>query len=186
LLQPIGSAVQSIWNFPKPIVAAVNGPAVGAGAGLAMLCDIRVMDAEASMSFPFGQVGLSPDTAAAWSLSRYVSRGWAARLLMTGEAITADICEQIGLAEAVVPQGESVTSAVEIAFRIASTAPLATAAVKQQVRRSADLDFASALRIELDQQMATRRSADHAEGIDAFLSRRPPVFGGAEHSRGGT
>lgn len=173
-----GQSVRRVWDFPKPLVAAVNGLAIGAGAGLALLCDVRIIDAQASMSFPFARVGLSPDLGVAWTLPRNVGRGHASRLIMTGERVDAEECARIGLAEVTSEPGESVSEAMKIALQAAAMSPSALSTSKSVSRTTSSLGFSEALAVELDAQLHCRLSDDHREGVSAFLERRTPQFKG--------
>lgn len=176
VLAELGDIVNAIWEFPKPLLAAVNGSAVGAGAGLALLCDTRVIDPSATISFPFGRVGLTPDFGVSWTLPRLVGTGWAARLLFSGETVGASRCVEIGLAEELSLAGDSVAHAVALAEVMGSTSPAAAQATKALLRGTPHSGFNGSLDDELDAQLSARLSPDHAEGVAAFLEKRRPAF----------
>lgn len=177
-LTPVRSGVEAVWSFPKPLIAAVNGDAVGAGAALALLCDMRVMARNGRMIFSFARVGLSPDLAASWTLPRMIGRGRAARLLMTGEPIGAAECCRAGLVEQVTDDEVCQPEALRAAMAVAANSPTALVATKQVLRSTESSDFAHGLEIELRAQSVCRRSDDHREGIAAFLEKRSPRFAG--------
>jgi enoyl-CoA hydratase/carnithine racemase len=171
-------AVRSIWEFPKPLVAAVNGVAAAAGVGLALLCDLRIVDREARLGFPFAKVGLGPDLGVSWTLPRIVGPGHAARLLFSAAFIDADEAGRIGLADEVVDAGAAVSRAVSLCEEFATMAPLGLRLAKAGIHRSAEMSFASALQAEMMGQHIAAASADHEEGRAAFSEKRPPEFTG--------
>ncbi|MHB8736483.1 MAG: enoyl-CoA hydratase/isomerase family protein, partial [Terriglobales bacterium] len=172
-------AVRSIWELPKPVVAAVNGVAAAAGLGLALLCDLRIVDRGARLGFPFAKVGLGPDLGVSWTLPRIVGPSQAARLLFSAAFIDADEAARIGLADEVVDEGTAVSRAITQCEEFAALAPLGLHLAKAGLRRSAEMDFANALEAEMMGQHIAAASADHEEGRTAFSEKRPPHFTGA-------
>lgn len=174
-------ARQMIWDLldvPLPIVCAVNGPAVGLGASIALLCDVIVMAESASVADPHVRVGLVAGDGGtiAWPLA--VGPARAKQYLLTGDAVSAHEAERIGLVNEVVPDDEVDRVAMAFALRLASRPPLAVqhtkAAVNNWVKQTALASFDLATASEI----ATFRSDDHAEALAAMREKRPPHFTG--------
>ena len=171
--------VQAMRDLPKPIVGAINGIAAGAGASLAFACDIRIASEDASFLLAFGRVGLIPDSGATWLLPRLVGAAKAAELALTADAMTAEDAERFGLVARVVPAASLLEEARSLAARIAAGAPRALTLTKRALAASWDASFEEQLEIEAALQGEAGATADHAEGISAFLDRRPPRFSGS-------
>jgi 2-(1,2-epoxy-1,2-dihydrophenyl)acetyl-CoA isomerase len=170
--------IRAMRGLPKPIVAAVNGVAAGAGAALAFACDVRLAAEGASFVLAFGRVGLIPDSGATWLLPRLVGAAKATELALLNEPLTAADAERFGLVARVVPDERVVEEARAIAARLAAGAPRANALTKRALELGWDADFETQLETEADFQGVAGATADHAEGIAAFLERRPPRFTG--------
>ncbi len=170
--------VRAMRTLPKPIVAAVNGVAAGAGAALAFACDVRVAAEHASFVLAFGRVGLIPDSGATWLLPRLIGASKAMELALLDEPLSAVEAQRFGLVARVVPADELLAEAQAVAARLAAGAPRAIALTKQALERSWEAGFDDQLETEADLQGAAGATADHAEGIAAFLERRPPRFTG--------
>lgn len=170
--------VLSVATMPKPVVAAVNGPAAGAGASLAFACDFRVMADTASYTLAFAGIGLTADTGASWTLPRLVGRAKAAELLMLPGGISAAQALELALATRVVPADELATEAAEFAERLAAGPTVAYAAIKRSLAYSASHDLAASLAFEDEMQQVAGTSADHRAAVDSFLAKQPPVFSG--------
>jgi len=170
--------ILAMRRLDKPIVGAINGVAAGAGASLAFACDIRVAAEEARFVLAFGRVGLVPDSGATWFLPRLVGPAKAAELALTGDPLTAAEAERFGLVAAVVPGGSLLDTARALAIRLAAGAPRAVALTKRALNRSLETDLASALEYEAEVQGIAGRTADHAEGVRAFVDKREPRFTG--------
>jgi len=162
---------------PKPVVAAVEGYAYGAGMSLALLCDQVVAAADAKFCCSFGKVGLMPDMAALWTVPQRVGAGWARRLLMLAEEIDGATAGRIGLADQVTGPGAALDAALQLAGRFADAAPLPQAFIKAALARGPQ-PLETLLAQEADGQALLFNSADFAEGRDAFLQKRRPVFTG--------
>lgn len=183
---PLGVEVRERYNpiiramraLPKPIVAAVNGVAAGAGASLAMACDIRIASESASFALAFGRVGLVPDSGATWLLPRLVGVTRAAELALLGDSVPAAEALRLGLVGRVVPAEELATEARSVAARLAAGAPRAMALTKRALNAAWSHDLDAALDYEAHLQDLAGRTKDHAEGIAAFLEKRPPRFTG--------
>ena len=172
---PIISAMRSL---DQPIVGAINGVAAGAGASLALACDVRVAAEDASFALAFGRIGLVPDSGATWFLPRLVGPAKAAELALVGTPLSAADAERFGLVAKVVPAEALAGEARAIATRLAGLAPIALAQTKRALERSWSLDLDAALEEEAWRQGIAGATADHAEGIAAFVEKRPPVFRG--------
>ncbi|MGQ0481938.1 MAG: enoyl-CoA hydratase/isomerase family protein [Pseudonocardia sp.] len=175
-ITPVMDTVRACWEFPKPLIAAVNGVAAGAGAGLALVCDVRYASTEARFGFPFVKVGLGPDYGVSYTLPRLVGPGQAARLMYSARYVDAAEALRIGLVEEVFPADELLDGAVGLAAEIAAVAPLGVRLSKQALRRSASIDFATAITTEIAAQFLATQTEDHLEGATAFAEKRPPVF----------
>lgn len=183
---PLGVEVRERYNpiiramraLPKPIVAAINGVAAGAGASLAMACDVRVASEAASFALAFGRVGLVPDSGATWFLPRLVGSARAAEIALLGDPIGAADALRIGLVGRVVPADQLATEARTVAERLASGAPKAIALTKRALINTWERDLDSALDAEAHLQDIAGRTRDHAEGLTAFMEKRPPRFTG--------
>ena len=169
--------VNFIAEMRKPVIAAVNGPAAGAGACLALACDLRLASEHATIGFGFLRVGLHPDWGGSYFLPRLLGPALAAELLYTGEMINAERSERMGLFNRVVAHAELDAAARTLAGQIAA-GPVATVIdTKRTLRRSYDSTLAEVLEQETQAQLKAFRSADFREGINSFLEKRAPRFG---------
>ena len=170
--------ILAMRRLEKPIVGAINGIAAGAGASLAFACDVRIAAEGASFLLAFGRVGLVPDSGATWLLPRLVGAAKAAELALTGEALSAADAERLGLVARVVPAESVVTEAQAMAARLGSMAPRAVALTKRALESSWTASLEDQLELEAELQGIAGATTDHAEGIAAFLEKRPPRFTG--------
>lgn len=170
--------VLAMRRLSKPIVAAVNGVAAGAGASLAFACDLRIAAEGASFVLAFGRLGLVPDSGASWFLPRLVGAAHAAELLYLPDPLSAADALRIGLVSRVVPGDALMVEAGGMAARLAAGAPKALALTKRAIDRSLEVGLAEALDHEASLQGIAGRTADHAEGLAAFVEKRPPRFSG--------
>jgi 2-(1,2-epoxy-1,2-dihydrophenyl)acetyl-CoA isomerase len=168
--------IRAMRSMDQPIVAAINGVAAGAGASLALACDLRVAAEDATFALAFGRVGLVPDSGATWFLPRLVGPGRAAEMALLAEPVSASDAERFGLVNRVVPAGSVLDEAMAIALRLAALAPRALALTKHALDRGWATDLAAALDDEAYLQGIAGATADHAEGVAAFLEKRPPRF----------
>lgn len=175
---PLIASIEAIWDFPKPLLAAVNGVAVAAGAGLALLADVRLASPSARLGFPFARVGLVPDFGVSWTLPRLVGPGQAARLLFSASMLDAREAKSIGLVDVLVEDEPVLDAALKLAAQISGLAPLGIRLAKASLRRAHDMPFAQAIATEMTAQHIARSTNDHREGLAAFLERRPPAFQG--------
>jgi len=170
--------VLAMHALGKPIVAAVNGVAAGAGASLAFASDLRIAAEGANFVLAFGRIGLIPDSGASWFLPRLVGTARAAELVYLPDPLSAAEALRIGLVSRVVPAESLADEARSMAARIASGAPRALALTRRAMARSLEVGLAEALDHEASLQGIAGRTADHAEGIAAFVEKRPPRFHG--------
>jgi 2-(1,2-epoxy-1,2-dihydrophenyl)acetyl-CoA isomerase len=170
--------VRTMRELPKPIVGAINGVAAGAGASLAFACDLRIAAEGATIVLAFGRVGLIPDSGASWLLPRLVGGAKAAELALTTDPLTAADAERFGLVARVVPADALAAEAHALAVRLAAGAPRALALTKRAIEQGWAASFDDQLELEADLQGEAGATADHAEGLAAFLERRPPRFTG--------
>ena len=171
--------VMAIRLLDKPVIAAVNGVAAGAGASLAFACDLRIAAEHASFVLAFGRIGLVPDTGATWLLPRLVGLGRASELLLLADPLPAAEALRIGLVNRVVPGDELAAQARRLAMSLAERAPRAMALTKRAMRRALESGFEATLDYEASLQGIAGRTADHAEGLAAFVEKRPPRFTGS-------
>jgi 2-(1,2-epoxy-1,2-dihydrophenyl)acetyl-CoA isomerase len=171
--------VTAIAEMPKPVIAAVNGMAAGAGASLAFACDFRIAADNAAFLMAFAKVGLGPDTGASWTLQRLVGYGRAAAMLMLAEPVSAEQALQMGLVNAVVPAADLAAAAAELAGRLAAGPTVAFAGIKRALAVAAVSDLHTALETEADVQAGCGRTSDHRNATEAFLAKQQPAFQGS-------
>lgn len=169
--------IAAIRACRRPVIAALNGTTAGAGAVIAAACDIRVAAESAKIAFLFTKVGLSgADMGAAWILPRIVGLGRATEILMTGEFVEAAEAWRIGLYNRVVPDGEALPAALELASRLARGPSAALAVTKRALEDEAGLGLAEALAAEARAQAACMESPNFREAYEAFVAKRPARF----------
>jgi len=168
--------VRAIWHTPKPVIAAVEGPAYGAGAALALACDRVVAASDATFATTFTAVGLAGDMGIFASLPARVGAPRARQMLMLGTRLTATEGEPIGLVDRIVPPGDALTAALEDAGRLAAGPPLALGVIKQMLSGEPRHPLA-VLDLEIRNQTVLWDSDDFAEGVAAFQEKRRPRFG---------
>lgn len=165
-----------IENIDKPVIAAVNGFALGGGCELSMACDIRIASEKAKFGQPEVGLGIIPGFGGTQRLSRLVGKGMAKYLIMTAEMIPASEAHRIGLVEKVVAPDDLLAEAEKVARTIASKAPIAIATAKSAINNGYDMDMKSASQFEIETFTAAFGSDDKAEGMAAFLEKRAPEF----------
>ena len=168
----------ALHTLDKPVLAAVNGVAAGAGASLAFLADVRLVAASASFTLAFGGIGLSCDTGSSWTLPRLVGPTRALELMFSGRTVGAEESLALGIATEVVPDADFAARVAEQAARLAAGPTLAYAAMRRAVRFAAAHDLPAALEVEAEGMHVTGSSADHRAAVDAFLAKQPPHFSG--------
>lgn len=167
-----------IEKFPKPVIAAVNGFALGGGCELAMACDIRIAAENARFGQPEVNLGVIPGFGGTLRLSRLVGKGRAKELIFTGDMIDAREAYRIGLANKVVAADELLATARSMAVKIASKGPVAVRFAKESVDNGLEMDLDRAGRFESDLFGLCFATADQKEGMQAFLEKRPAKFTG--------
>jgi 2-(1,2-epoxy-1,2-dihydrophenyl)acetyl-CoA isomerase len=170
---------KAVVEAPKPVVAALNGPAAGGGANLALACDLRVASERAAIGQTFNRIGLHPDWGGTYFLPRLVGPAKAAELVFTGEMVDAGEAERIGLVNRVVPHERLEGEVEALATRLAGKPRLPVRLAKEGLRRSLSSTLDEMLDHELEAQTECFRSEDAREGIRAFLEKREPEFGGS-------
>ena len=165
-----------IGTIPQPVVAAINGTALGGGCELAMACDVRIAEERAVFGQPEVTLGLIPGAGGTQNLPRLVGQGRAKRMLFTGERIGADQALEIGLVDEVVEDGTALDAALALARRIAVNAPLAVTAAKRAVTLGMQMSNLDAHRMEATLFAALADTQDLQEGIAAFFEKRTPQF----------
>ena len=174
------AAPEQYWNaiadFPKPLIAAVNGRAFGGGFEMVLHCDIIVAGDSATFALPEPKVGLMPGAGGTQRLPRAIGKHLAMRYLLTGDTMTAETARDLGLVSDLVNDAEVMDTALSLARRISRRAPIALAQIKQAVLTGADLSLDAGLMIERKALQLLLATQDKAEGIAAFKEKRPPNF----------
>ena len=177
-LQAIQDVTRRMVHLPKIIIAAVNGIAVGIGVETALASDIRIAADKATFAFTEVKRALFETNGVMYFLPRLVGLGRAMQMLLTGEIIPAQHALNAGLLTQVVAQEQLMEYAINMAYTIASNAPLSVRLVKQTMQQTYDLDLEAVLQLEVDGMMQCLRSEDLVEGFNAFLEKRSPVYKG--------
>jgi 2-(1,2-epoxy-1,2-dihydrophenyl)acetyl-CoA isomerase len=169
--------IRAIRACPKPVIAALNGTAAGAGLSLALACDLRIAAAGAQMIVVFVRVGLVPDAGSLFFLTRMLGLSKATELALTGEPLSADDAVRLGLVAAVVPPDQLMAAAMERARRLAEGPRQTYALIKRGMERALQLDLEQTMELESQLQALAAETPDAQEAIRAFLEKRKPVFG---------
>jgi enoyl-CoA hydratase/carnithine racemase len=177
-LDGIQRVPRRIARFEKPLIAAINGAAIGAGLDLACLCDIRIAVETAQLGSTFVKLGLVPGDGGAFLLSRAIGFPRALELMLTGRLIDTAEAERIGLLHAIAPSGQLLESAFAQAELIAHNAPLAVRLTKVAAYQAQHMMLEQALDAAATYQGVVQNSADHLEGVRALLEKREPRFEG--------
>lgn len=170
--------VTALATMSKPVIAAVNGVAAGAGASLAFACDLRIVASSAGFNLAFPGVALSCDTGASWTLPRLVGRAKALELLYFPSTIPAAEALELGLATKVVADDDLAAEVTAMATRLAAGPTLSYASIRQSVNFSSDHGFTDALAFEGEMMNRTGASQDHRRAVDAFLAKERATFEG--------
>ena len=169
---------QAMERCGQPILAAMNGFALGGGLELALTCDIRIAAADVQMGLTEVNLAIIPGGGGTQRLPRLIGRGKALEMILTGARIPADEALRIGLVERVVPTGEALKAATELARVMAAKAPVALRYAKEAVVKGLELSLADGLRLEGDLSTLLRTTEDRVEGAKAFLEKRAPRWTG--------
>lgn len=174
----LGQYWAPIIQCEKPVIASVNGFALGAGCELAMMCDIIIADNKARFGQPEARVGIMPGAGGTQRLVRLVGKAVAGLMLFCGEAIKAERAAMLGLVSEVVEEGKALARAKELADIIANMPPKSMKAIKQTLSQGADLPLSAALQLENREFLLLFDTKDKTEGMTAFLDKRSPEFTG--------
>jgi 2-(1,2-epoxy-1,2-dihydrophenyl)acetyl-CoA isomerase len=170
--------IRAIVAAPKPVIAAVDGGAVGFGCDLALACDLRVLTAEAYLQERFVKIGLMPDGGGTFWLPRLIGVGRAMEMILLGEPVPAEEARALGLANRVVPVPALREETMKLAHQLAKGPPLAYAEIKKAVRAGLNGTIDGTLELEKKGQLRCVTSSDCKEGLAAFAQKREPVFQG--------
>jgi 2-(1,2-epoxy-1,2-dihydrophenyl)acetyl-CoA isomerase len=170
--------IRAIRSAPKPVVAAINGVAAGAGASLALACDFRVAVDKAKLVLAFIKVGLVPDSGAVWFLTRMIGSARAWHFAATGNPIDASTAEELGIFDSVSPPEQFDAAWREVARALAQGPTKAYGLTKHLMNFAADSSLNDQLEVEIEAQSEAGRSSDHIEGVQAFFAKRNPDFEG--------
>ena len=174
----INTIVFNLRTMEKPVIAGVNGAAVGGGFSFALACDIVVASERAKFSPGFTAVGIHPDNGATYLLPRLIGFARASELFLTNRMVGAEEAERMGMVNKVVPPELLETTVRELAISLAQGAPVAIALTKNSLNRSLGMDLSAMLELEAKAQSICYLTEDCKEGVEAFLQKRKPVFKG--------
>ena len=170
--------VRLLYNVKKPVIAAINGPAFGAGIALAMACDILIASDRAQFGFSFTGLGFCPDSGTCWFLTQRVGYNKACEILFSAKTLNAEELKELGLVNEVVPHEELLAVAAKAAGRIAKGPALALMLQKRVLRNAVSTSFEQNRDYEAVSQIFASQTDDCREGLSAALERRRPSFGG--------
>ncbi|MGX9431726.1 MULTISPECIES: enoyl-CoA hydratase-related protein [Bradyrhizobium] len=162
----------------KPTVAALPGPAAGAGLAIALACDIRIAAESAIMATGYARIGLSGDYGVAWLLTRLAGTARARELMFLSERLDARRCEAFGLVNRVVPDDQLRSAALELAKQLADGPPIALGYIKDNLDHALTSDLLTSMDLEAEHMVRAARTNDHSEAVRAFVEKRKPVFHG--------
>jgi 2-(1,2-epoxy-1,2-dihydrophenyl)acetyl-CoA isomerase len=171
-------AIDAMLEARVPLIGALNGVAAGAGLGLALACDLRIMSDAAYLTSAFTGIGLIPDSGTSWWLSRHLGVSRAMELTFTNRRVGAEEARDLGLCLDVVPDEQLMDRSMELARELADMVPDALVATRRLVRNAAGTSLAAAMEAERVEQGRLGRTAEHREGVMAFIEKRRPEFRG--------
>jgi enoyl-CoA hydratase/carnithine racemase len=175
-IEGLHSWVEAIRTFPKPVIAAVEGAAAGAGFSLALACDLIVAAEDAVFVMAYSNIALSPDGGASWSLSQALPRQLVSELLLAGERITSRRLHELGLVNRVTPSGGALDEALALAEKLNGKAPNALASIKELISDAAGATLNQQLTSERDHMVRNVHHANAGIGIAAFLAKKSPDY----------
>ncbi|MEL7545621.1 MAG: crotonase/enoyl-CoA hydratase family protein [Pseudomonadota bacterium] len=170
--------VKSLYNLETPLVAAVNGPAIGLGCDVACMADVRIASDKAKFGVTFLKLGLIPGDGGAWLLPRIIGASRAAELLFTGDVIDAETALEWGLISRAVAPDVLMEQAMSLAGRMAQQPPQSLRLAKTLLRHGATSSYETIMELSAASQALMHKTDDHMEGVDAILEKRTPVFKG--------
>jgi 2-(1,2-epoxy-1,2-dihydrophenyl)acetyl-CoA isomerase len=170
--------ISALVEMPKPVIAAVNGAAAGAGLSFALACDMRYLAKDAVLMMAFSNIALVPDSGGSWLLPRIVGYARAFELAATGRRVRSDEALALGLAQRVLPADELLAATHELAVALAARPTLALGWTKRLLRAAEESTLGDVMELEAQLQAAAVQTRDHAEGVAAFLEKREPRFEG--------
>ncbi|MDC5047511.1 2-(1,2-epoxy-1,2-dihydrophenyl)acetyl-CoA isomerase PaaG [Acinetobacter baumannii] len=170
--------IKTIVNMPKPVICAVNGVAAGAGANIALACDLVIAAKSANFVQAFCRLGLVPDSAGTWFLPRAVGHARAMGLALLGDKLPAETAKEWGMIWDVVEDAELKTKVTELAERLAKQPTFGLSLIKKAIHQSSNNTFEEQMLLERDLQRIAGRSEDYREGVQAFMNKREPNFKG--------
>ncbi|HGH3647121.1 TPA: 2-(1,2-epoxy-1,2-dihydrophenyl)acetyl-CoA isomerase PaaG [Acinetobacter baumannii] len=170
--------IKTIVNMPKPVICAVNGVAAGAGANIALACDLVIAAKSANFVQAFCRLGLVPDSAGTWFLPRAVGHARAMGLALLGDKLPAETAKEWGMIWDVVEDTELKTKVTELAERLAKQPTFGLSLIKKAIHQSSNNTFDEQMLLERDLQRIAGRSEDYREGVQAFMNKREPNFKG--------
>ncbi|MDO7371458.1 2-(1,2-epoxy-1,2-dihydrophenyl)acetyl-CoA isomerase PaaG [Acinetobacter baumannii] len=170
--------IKTIVNMPKPVICAVNGVAAGAGANIALACDLVIAAKSANFVQAFCRLGLVPDSAGTWFLPRAVGHARAMGLALLGDKLSAETAKEWGMIWDVVEDAELKTKVTELAERLAKQPTFGLSLIKKAIHQSSNNTFDEQMLLERDLQRIAGRSEDYREGVQAFMNKREPNFKG--------
>jgi 2-(1,2-epoxy-1,2-dihydrophenyl)acetyl-CoA isomerase len=178
LIDIVHPALTKLAEGPKVAIAALKGPVAGGGWGVALSVDLAIAAEDTVFNFAYAKIAGSPDCGSSWALPRLVGTRKALEIALLSENVDAHEAQRLGLVNRVVPVDRLEEETMAVARRLAASGPIGLASIKRMIRTSHDRDYTGQLDAERSAFAATAASADFAEGIDAFLSRRQPSFTG--------
>jgi enoyl-CoA hydratase/carnithine racemase len=178
VLDDLQEITRRLVNLQKPVISALNGLAVGAGAEIAIASDIRIASENAYFQFTEVKRGLMETNGVMYRLPRFVGMGRAAHILLTGDRLPAQSALEMGLVTKVVPLEQVLQAGMEIANTLAANAPISLRLIKQVLNQSYDLNLEQVMQLETDGMLECFASEDMLEGVRAFLEKRTPIYKG--------
>ena len=170
--------IEALVQMPKPVIAAINGAAVGAGLSVALACDVRYLAEDAVLMMAFSNIALVPDSGGSWFLPRIVGSARAFELAATGRRVGSEEALALGLVQRVLPAPDLLPAANELAAALAARPTLALGWTKRLLRAAEESPLSDVMELEAQLQVAAVDTHDHAEGVAAFLGKRAPRFEG--------
>ena len=174
--EAFGAAFETLADYRGVSIAAINGYAMGGGLEVALACDIRIAESHAALALPEAKVGLLPCAGGTKRLAQLVGEGWAKRIMLCGERVSAEKAMTLGLVEEVVASGTSLAAAIDLAKRASDQSPTSIAACKRLIHSARDITIGAGLVAERDEFVALFSTEDQKEGVNAFLEKRTPQW----------